>query len=307
VSTWSGGRTDLVVLRESDDHDSRLGALTVPGRAVSVSTGIRIGTDGRVTRDPYRTVRTQDGVLTEVLRDSPPTFMRVVVAGGGGGDTPARLVGQPAHPKADTSSICLSCTGEEFRARAQEAVAAGDAMTFGLRLEDVRATTRYYGTVDPRLVEGVDPGLKGPVTAVVVVVDSTLPGGQVLRSALLVNRSKDGSAASTLEAATGVPVDAATAADRPFVLDHPQGDGTVLHQVFAPGAATVRLVSSAELAHPSSARVAVRDGSALLTTRSSDPTGRAYDVVTYDAAGREIGRWPATLPSDGSWADGGTR
>jgi hypothetical protein len=304
-STWSGDATDLLVLRESDDNDSLLVALTTPGSKVSVSTGISVGSDGRVTRDAWRTLATKDGVLAEELRDSPPTFMRVVIAGRRDAATPARLTGQPAHPREDTASICLSCTGEEFRARAEEAIAAGDAYRFGLRPQDVRATTRYDGTVDPRMVQLLDPGF-APSTTRVVVVDSTLPGGGVLRSALVVNRAADGSAASTLESATGVPVDAATAADRPFVLERKQADGTVLNQVFAPGAASAQLVSSAQLSHPDSARVPVRNGSALLTTRPVDLADRAYDVVTYDAAGRQIGRWPATLPSDDSWAEGST-
>lgn len=302
VSEWSGGNTDVVVLRESDDVDSRVVALTTPGRVLTLSSGVQIATDGRVSRDPFRRVDLTDGVYSEELQDSPPQFMRVRVQGGDSGDEPARLVGQPRQQAESLGSICLSCTGDDFRTKAEQAIGSGDAHTFGLRPQDVRSVTRVYGAVDPQVVERSDLGAKGPTTNQVIVVDTTLPAGQVLRSAVVVVSAKDGTAAMTTESATGVPIDAATAADRPFVIDRRLDDGRVTHQVFAPTAARVQLVSAATLAYPSTAKVPVRDGAAILTTPLTDPSIGAYEVVTYDSTGGEIGRWPVELPGD-NWAD----
>jgi hypothetical protein len=81
VSSAAGGDTDLVVLRESDDNDSRVVALTTPGtRRLSLSTGVQISTDGAVARNPSRAVARTDGVYTSASaargRTSAPRWNR---------------------------------------------------------------------------------------------------------------------------------------------------------------------------------------------------------------------------------------
>ncbi|KQU67450.1 hypothetical protein [Phycicoccus sp. Root101] len=308
VSVWSGDATDVVVLRESDDPDSRVVALTTPGnRTLELSTGVQIGIDGTVTRDAYRPITLTDGAWSNVVHDSPPSLMRIHPSGGAVADTPATLTGPPVTQREDLGSVCLNCTGEDFRAKAEDAMGAGVAVRLGLEPKDVRSTTRFFGAADPQVVEHADFGAKGPVTNEVIVVDSTLPGGQVLRSAMVVVRAKDSSESMASDSASGVPIDAATAADRPFVLHGAIDGNRVTHEVFAPTAASVRLVSSGSLAYPSSAVVPVRNGTALVTTPTTDPSIASYEVVTYDADGAQIGRWPLDLPSDDVWTAGTTR
>ena len=204
VSEWSGDTTDLVVLRESDDADSRVVALTTPGvRTLQFSLGVQIGTDGTVTRDTYRPVPLTDGVWSQDLQGSPPWLMRV--RDDAAGATPATLTGRPTQDVTGEGSICLSCTGEEFRTKAEQAIREGDAHRMSLDPRDVRATTRFFGATDPRVIEQPDFGTKGPVRNQLIVVDTTLPAGQVLRSAVVVVTAKDGSQSMTLESATRCP------------------------------------------------------------------------------------------------------
>ncbi|WP_406832423.1 hypothetical protein ABEG17_06255 [Pedococcus sp. KACC 23699] len=307
VSSASGGNTDLVVLRESDDKDSRLVTLTTPStRTLSLSKGLQIATDGTVTRDPYRQVALTDGVYSEDLKDSPPHFMRVEVPGGTSDSTPARLTGLPRQQREDMGSICLNCTGEDFRVKAEQGIGAGVAVDHGLSPTQVQTTTVYFGAVDRTIASRLGMNEAKGGTTRLMVTDTTLPQGQVLRSALVVDTAKDGSAATTMELATGVPIDAGTAAVRPYVL-HGGGaeTGTMSFQVFAPNAARVRLVSSTPSLHPSTAKLPTPEGTALTTTPNWSSEQRPpYAVEVYDAAGAKVGQWPLDLPSEDVWTAG---
>ncbi|GAB3442424.1 hypothetical protein GCM10027517_19490 [Phycicoccus ginsengisoli] len=311
VSSASGGLSDVVSIREHADNDSTLVVLASPAtRQASISPSVHIGLDGTVTRDAFRSVPLSDGMYTELLENSPPMLTRVSVGADGraAAATAQRvtLTGRPTEDVSGKGSICLSCTGEDFRVRAEQAIGEGDAYRLGLDPQSVHATTRFFGSADPRVVERADFGTKSPVQNHVIVVDTKLPAGQVLRSALVVVSAKDGSQSMTVESASGVPIDASTAADRPFVLKRGLDEHRVLNEVFAPTAAKAQLVSSASLAYPSSAVVPVRKGTALVVTSPTDPAIATYDVVTFDSSGRQIGRWPVDLPSEESWTAGTT-
>ena len=309
VSSSAGGLDDVVSIREHADEDSTLVVLASPAVSrAGISRSVQIGLDGSVTRDAFRPVTLADGMYAEVLEDSPPALTRVSVEGDDQAAAKRRvtLMGRPTKDAAGEGSICMGCTGEDFRAKAELAIGEGDAYRLGIDPKDVRTTTRFFGAADPAVVERTELGAKGQVTSQVIVVDTTLPAGQVLRSAVVVVSEKDGSQAMTMESATGVPIDAATAAERPFVLDQQVDGDRVIHQVFAPTAAKVQLVSPGTLAYPPSAVVPVRNGSAIVTTPRTDPSIAPYEVVTFDAAGTQTGRWPIDLPSEDEWMGGAT-
>lgn len=308
ASAASGGLADAVTVREHADNDSTLVVLARPGvTEAAISPSVQIATDGSVTRDPFRTVRLTDGVYAGPLQGSPATLTRVRV----GGAAPERvtlMAPSTQPPQADQGSVCLNCTGDDFRAKAEAGMGAGVAINLGLRPQDVTTTTRYFGVVDratARRLWAGDTDVPGATTRL-MVTDTTLPGGQVLRSALVVVTNKDGSSASTIELANGAPIDAATARVRPFVV-HSSGPetATMSYEVFAPGAATVRLVSptSANI-YPPTAMLAVRNGTALATTPSWSDMSTPYEVEAYDAAGGLLGRWPVDLPSEDTWTEG---
>ncbi|MEO5980737.1 MAG: hypothetical protein ABIQ13_00330 [Pedococcus sp.] len=309
VSSASGGLDDVVSLREHADNDATIVVLTRPGiQTASISRSVQIGVDGSVTRDAYRPVRLTDGVYSELLQDSPPSLTRVRVGDSTTAGSRVTLMASSSRP-ADTDgpSICLDCTGEDFRARAEPAIGGGVAVSLGLSPDDVTTTTRYYGPVDRALAGRVgmaDSVAPGTATRL-MVTDTRLPQGQVLRSALLVATAKDGSAASTMELATGVPINAATANVHPFVL-HSGGTGTTTmsYEVFALDAAKARLVSSSPSIYPSTTMLTPREGRVVATTPFWSPDTTPYEIEAYDGSGTPLGRWPVDLPSEDAWTEG---
>ena len=305
TSSTSGGLANAVLLREHADNDSTLVVLARPDVTdAAISRSVQIGLDGSVTRDAFRPVRLVDGVHSELLQDSPSSLTRVTV-----GDAPSArvtLTGPPSSGLDDRGSICLSCTGDDFRVEAEKAMGSAVAMTLGLDPSDVGTTTRYLGPVDREVASRMELGdtdAEGATTRL-HVVDSTLPTGQVLRSALVVTQAKD--TASAMQLASGVPIDAATAGVRPFVLHGSASKpATTSYEVFAPDAAEVRLVSSSPSLYPSTPMLTPRAGRVLATTPSWSPDSTPYEVETYDASGTALGRWPVDLPSEDSWTGGG--
>ncbi len=304
VSSAGGGLSDVVLLREHADNDSTLVVLARPDVAgAAISRSVQIGLDGSVTRDAFRPVRLTDGMYSELLQDSPPSLTRVTA-----GDLPSTrvtLTGLPSVSVEDRGSICLNCTGDDVRAQAEKAMGSAVAVTLGLDPATVTATTRYLGPVDRALASRLGMGESSGGTTRLIVVDSTLSTGQVLRSSVVMTQAKDGSAASTMELASGVPIDAATAGVRPFVLHGSASEAaTMSYEVFAPDAATVRLVSSSPSIYPPTPMLTPRGGAVLATTPSWSPDTTPYEVEAYDASGTSLGRWPVDLPREDVWAEG---
>jgi hypothetical protein len=112
-----------------------------------------------------------------------------------------------------------------------------------------------------------------------------------------VSSSGDGTGTAT-ELAGAVPIDAATAARRPVVVGglRQPGGGAVL-EVFAPGAGSVALVSSAPSLWPDAGAV-LSGGRARIEL--DDPEFRQhYSVEPFDASGRSLGTFPIELPNAG--------
>ena len=307
VSSASGGLEDVVSLREHADNDSMLVVLARPGVSeVGISRSVQIGRDGSVTRDAFRTVRLTDGLHTELLEDSPGSLTRVRLSDGPGARV--TLTGRPSLDAADYGAICLGCTGEDFRAKAEEAMGGGVAAMLGLDPKDVQTSTVYFGPVDSAVATSLGMGdthPRGSLTRL-LVADTTLPGGQVMRSALIAVTAKDGTTGATMELSNGVPIAAGTAATRPFVL-HGGGSetGNMSYEVFAPAAGSVRLVSSSPSIYPPTPTVPLVGRRARLTTPTWGGERPAYDVEAYDSSGNLLGRWPVDLPSEDEWTAGG--
>ncbi|GAB3077057.1 hypothetical protein [Pedococcus soli] len=296
----------LVTVRENSDDDSRLVVLTTPGPAeLSVSRTVQIALDGTVTREAFAPVRTTDGVYSAVLKGSPPSLTRV--KDGSGTGSPVLLTGTPTRAPEGKGTICFNCAPDDFRVKAELAMGETVATNLGIDASDVTTTTRYFGPADATVAgrAGITDGTGDKQTHRLLVVDATLPGGQVLRSALLVSSTPAGTGSAS-ELATSVPIAAATAERRPFTIQGPdQKTGRMSYQVFAPDASTVRLVSAAPTIYPPSDLVTVRNGSAVLTTPMPAEGATPYEVVTYDRSGAESGRWPVELPASNSWMEGG--
>jgi hypothetical protein len=299
VSSASGGLDDVVSLREHADNDSRLVVLAAPSvRSIGVSPTVRIDPDGTVTRADYRVEHLTDGVWSGQLSGAPAHMVRVRVVGKESG--PVTLLGRTSRPD-DGTSICLSCTGADYLAKAEAAMASGVATLLGVPSRDARPSTVYDGPVDPAVAKLVGAENLAGSTLRLTVVDTAV-GGATVRSALLSIIAKDGTNASTIELSDGTPVDSRSAGQRPFVLrgtDQRQSTRSV--QVFAPKAAGVQLVSSSPTIYPSTPRVPVVDGSARVTVPVWSTDSTPYEVATYDAQGRRLGTWPLDLAPSSSW------
>jgi hypothetical protein len=261
--------------------------------SASLATSVTIDRDGTVSRS-WQDVSLVDGAAL-VETSSAPYASRVKL---GGSDGTPDLVSVQSVSTPD-ATICLSCTGDDFRVKAEAATSDSVAAILGLRPSDVRTTTVYYGRVDPQ-VAALSRGLPTPTTGgattdTLFVADSRLPEGQVLRSAILLTLTGGGTGESA-ELATAVPIDADTAEQRPFVLVGQTDDQRTVLQVFAPHAAAVTLTSDAPTLYPD-ATSTVQESTARFTL---DEVGVSEHrlVVTRDGAGREVGRWPLALPAN---------
>ncbi|KRE53001.1 hypothetical protein [Phycicoccus sp. Soil748] len=299
VSSASGGLDDLVSLREHADNDSRLVVLAAPSvRTVGVSPTVRIDPDGTVTRADYRLEQLTDGVWSGPLSDAPARLVRVRVVGKS--SNPVTLMGRTTRPD-DGTSICLSCTGADYLAKAEAAMASGVATVLGVPSADAAPATVYDGPVDPAVARLVGAENASGSTLRLTVVDTAV-GGTTVRSALLSIIAKNGTSASTIELSDGTPINSSSAGQRPFVLRGTDlRQTTTSAQVFAPKAASVQLVSGSPTIYPSSPKVPVVDGSARVTVPVWNSDNTPYEVASYDAQGRQLGLWPLDLASSDSW------
>ena len=291
---------DAVVFREGADGGGRLVVLTRPSeREAQLSDGVEISPDGTVSRT-WQSLRLVDGLGT--ARPEAPLSLNRVQAGGYDGPVTLTAGMTPTGEQlTEGAGICLDCTGEEFRRRAEEGVRESVAHRLGLAPDQLATTTRYSGPVDAAVAvaSGVTDATSAGTTHTLYVGDTTLPGGGVVRSVLLVS-SSGGGTGSAIELAGAVPVDTATAAQRPVVvggLRSPGGPGRgAITDVFAPGAAAVRLVSTAPSLWPHSATVPVTEGRARVELDDAEWI-QHYTVEVYDASGRSLGIFPLELPN----------
>ncbi|MDU0313325.1 hypothetical protein RKE38_06460 [Phycicoccus sp. M110.8] len=288
----------VVTVLAGQSTGATLLALATPGHgSMEVSPTVRIEPDATVTRSWSTARLDRDGTAKVSLPTVAPYATRVRLAGSDGAPT---LV-DPGEPQAadPASSICVNCPVAELRTKAPRAISRTIGLSLGL--DPARITTRevYAGPVDLGVAAaaGLTDARSRGFDVLLYVATSELPGGGVLRTALLVSTAKDGSSAQTTELESGVPVDAATADRRPVVISGPdlKGSDTMI-EVFAPGSARVALVSDAPTIFPGTAPKAVADGSASFRVSGTGGTDHLR-VATYDAIGRETGRWPLRSPN----------
>ena len=198
----------------------------------------------------------------------------------------------------DEDGFCGNCTGQEFLDHAVKGTSYGVATTLGLRTDEVTTTTLVNAEVDPSVlaVTTLGDSAGAGATGRIYVGLTRLPGGQVVRTAQLGITDKSGGGMSSgLEEA--VPLDAATADRRPYVLWGTTPDSHITrYQVFAPDAARVQLVSDVPSLFLDSPNVPVVNGNAVLATTPVTQVVSPYRVSTFDASGALIGSWPLDLP-----------
>ncbi|KRF23616.1 hypothetical protein [Phycicoccus sp. Soil803] len=282
-----------IIVRRDSTPDGWMLVLTRPGtRSAEVSTTATIHEDGTVTRS-WRTVPIEDGATVVDLHQAPVALTRVRVGGYDGG---VFLVARSGTMNPDAEGFCANCTGQDFLDHAVQGTNYDVATTLGLRTEDVSTTTLVDAKVDPAVlaVSSLGDGKPDGSTGRIYVGLTRLPGGQVVRTVQLGVSHKGGGMASAAE--TAVPIDAATAEQRPVVLYGWIGESSpTRYQVFAPNAASVRLVGD-DPAFPKTATKRVVRGSATFSLNETGVSEHRL-VETYDASGSLTGTWPVDLPN----------
>ncbi|MDF2091659.1 hypothetical protein P0Y31_04835 [Knoellia sp. 3-2P3] len=289
---------DAVVFREGADGGGRLVLLTRPSeREAQLSDGVEISPDGTVSRT-WQPLRLTGGLGTAQPR-APLSLNRVQVAGYDGPVTLAAGTVPTGQPLPEGAGICMDCAGEVFRQRAEQGVSESVAQRLGLAADQVATTTRYSGPVDAAAAgaSGVTDATAAGASHTLYVGDTTVPGGGILRSVILVSSFAGGSGSAT-ELASAVPIDASTAANRPVVVGglRAPGSGAVL-EIFAPGAGSVALVSSAPSLWPDAGAV-LSAGRARVDLADAE-FRQHYSVEPFDASGRSQGTFPIELPNAG--------
>ena len=287
---------DAVVFREGADGGGRLVVLTRPTeREARFSDGVEVGPDGTVSRT-WQQLRLTDG-LGSAQPVSSLALNRVQVAGYDGGVTLTAGMVSTGRPLPEGAGICMDCAGDVFRQKAEQGVRESVAQRLGLAVDLVVTTTRYSGPLDAvvarasGLTDATSPGARHTL----YIGDTTLPGGGVLRTVLLSSMFATGG--SVVEIASDVPIAAATAAQRPVLVGGlRRPGGGVVTEVFAPGAAAVRLVSTAPTLWPHSAKVRVAKDRARIELDDAE-FRQHYRVEPYDASGRSLGTFPIELPN----------
>ena len=281
-----------IIVRRDSTPDGWMLVLTRPGtRSAEVSTTATIHEDGTVTRS-WKTVPIEDGATVIELRDAPLALTRVRVGGYDGG---VQLLARSGTINPDAVGFCGNCTGQDFLDHAVRGTSYDVATTLGLRTEDVTTTTLVNAPVDPAVlsVTSLGEGTRSGTTGRVYVGLTRLPGGQVVRTVQLGVSEKGGGGMATAPE-TAVPIDAATAEQRPVVLYGWIGESApTRYQVFAPNAASVRLVGD-DSAFPKTARKRVVGGSATFSLNETGVSEHRL-VETYDASGALTGTWPVDL------------
>ena len=281
---------------------SRTVILTTPGvRTAEVSDRPDIHLDGTVSRQ-WQTVQLANGAAQVPVGSN---VLRVRVDGSEG---PAMFgVGQAPGTEDLQPTVCGDCRGEAFQSAMVAFARDSVALQLGVPADQVQTEAVYAGPVDAAVAEavGLPEATRAGSETLLFVGHSTLPGGQVLQTGQLTLHGKDGTGQS-MGLGDGVPIDARTAFDRPFVLAGNDGPAAkagqgVRAQVFAHTGATVQLVSESPTIWPSSAALPLEAATARvdLSGVSLADFNAHYEVVVRDAAGSELGRYPVELPNTG--------
>jgi hypothetical protein len=288
-SNNSPGDVNTLVVRRDQGPDGWLMVLAPRDvRTAEVSASVSISPSGTVSRT-WSSLPLSDGVGVIQLRNAPVAVTRVR-AGGYDGNLQV-LAGNTDQEQPNAAAFCGGC-GDSFYASGLDAARDAMATALGLRPDQVEVSAQVQGRID-RALQGKDGTLGGPGSVGrVLVVNGRIPGGAVVRTVAVSVTEKDGSG-SVYQAEDIVPIDAATADRRPWAtwVDDPAGQGLVV-QVFAPGAASVQIRSESATIYPGSSRAPVKNGSAVVDIASGQNAVQHLSVVTYDAAGRELGTWP---------------
>jgi hypothetical protein len=297
LTSTGSSESDLgraLVVREDPGPQGWMLVLAPPSlRTAEVSPTAKIHLDGTVTRQ-WSTATLRDGVGVLSMRDAPSALTRVRVAGY---DGPAQLTAGNTAPDPDSDGFCGNCTGQEFLDHAIGGTSHGVATMLGLQTREVSTTTLFNGTIDPPAlaVSGIGD-TTGPGDLGRLYIGLTrLPGGQVVRTVHLGVTEPGGTGRwTTLEEA--VPLDTTTAGRRPFVLYGPTADATAtVYQVFAPGAASVRLVGDLP-GFGDTTKTRLVDGAATFSLKETGVSEHRR-VETFDGAGELTGTWPLDLPN----------
>lgn len=278
-----------LVVRQNVGPDGWLLVLAPRGvEKAELSTSVTIAPPGTVSRT-WSTLPLTDGVGVTQVRNAPQPVTRVRVGAYDGNFQLAASNDDPTPPS--SAAFCGGC-GDAFYDSGIDATRAGFAWILGLRPDQITIKDTIRGRIDPALQtkDGMY-GTKGAI-ARVLVADGRLPSGAVVRAVAVSVTENDGGGSVT-QPEEIVPIDAATANRRPWTAwtTDPGGNGMIL-QVFAPGAASVRIISDSPSIYPGSARTTVRNGSAVVGVDVGETAMAQLKVVTYDAKGAELGRWP---------------
>jgi len=281
---------------------SRTVILTSPDvRSAEVSDRPEIHVDGTVSRQ-WQTVRLANGMAQVTVGSN---VLRVRVSGS---DQSAMFgVGQAPGTEDLMPTVCGDCRGEAFQSAMVSFARDSISLQLGVPREEIQTDAVYAGPVDPAVAEaaGLPEANRAGAETLLFVGHSTLPGGQVLQTGQLTVHGKDGTGQS-MGLGDGVPIDARTAFDRPFVLagnDGPAGKSGngVRVQVFAHTGTSVQLVSTSPTIWPGSAVLPLRAATARvdLSGVTLPDFTKHYEVVVRDATGGELGRYPVELPNTG--------
>jgi hypothetical protein len=296
-SISSNGQTSsmTLIVRRDPTPDGWMLLLAPPTvKTAEVSPTATIQSDSTVTRS-WNTVPLEAGAAVVDMRGAPMSLTRVRIGGYDGG---TYLAARSGTMNPDVEGFCGNCTGQDFLDHAVAGTSDGVAFQLGLRADEVRTTTLLVGTVDPATlaVSSVGGDTRPADTGRIYIGLTHLPGGHVVRTVHLGVEEKGGGGgmATTLEAS--VPLDPTTADRRPFVLHGTTPDGKATrYQVFAPDAASVRLVGDLAGFGKTARKQLVNLTATFQLPESGVSEHRR--VETFDAAGALTGTWALDLPN----------
>ncbi|GAA4411086.1 hypothetical protein GCM10023168_31500 [Fodinibacter luteus] len=247
------------------------------------SARVRYTPGGDVERT-WDEVALRDGVATVPLGDGVPPALRVRIDGYEGGPLAASVPGlgpiDPAAPLgaslvAALTPFVAACTG-----LAPAAVRSRVVHDVGTRGDVLAPERTGVGSDDG------DPARGGRV----VVAETLLPGGAVLRSVRVAGDGRGGLAALDVETARCIP---AEQAGDPFAVRLPWfRSNTGRFLVVAPGlgAAHAQLVAVASNVYPTSRVSPLDEGTGVLEVVDAR-LASVYRLVLWDASGRRLGAW----------------
>ncbi|WP_353951281.1 hypothetical protein V6K52_16820 [Knoellia sp. S7-12] len=230
------------------------------------------------------------------LQGAPTALTRVRTSDDSFGFGPNPLTQPNVGASDGGASICADLC-PDFVERATLAIRQGVARQFGHPTEDIATSVIYSGPVDAEVARASEITDAAAGELRLFVAHSRLPNGAMVRDAILVHSGGDGNG-GVVELENATPISAANSQGRPYVLfGNAQGeDSGLIAEVIAPGAVTAQLKAEDPASFPGSAKSPLVDGRARLNVGKVLPLSGAR-VVTFDAAGRELGNWLAVPPA----------